>query len=144
MPMQYVHINFWAVLVSAILAMAIEWAWYSPKAFGKFRDKMLKQEDEEGEDVIVPKKKEYDANYIISFVLIIISAYILSYVEFYADAATFYDGMSAAFYIWLGFVATTTLYGVIWEKRPIQLFLIENTYRLISFVLMGGILAAWR
>lgn len=137
--MQYVHINFWSVLIAAILGMAIEMAWYSPQVFGKFRAKLLESSKAEFYD-----QYKDNANIIICFITILITAYILSYAMFFADAATFYDGLSAAFYIWLGFVATATLCGVLWDSRPFLLYLFDNGIRLVALLLMGGILAVWR
>ena len=136
--MQYVHINFWTVLIAATIGIILEMVWYSPKIFGEFRAKQIEKPEDESFD------KNESSKLIISFISFLITAYILSYAMFFADAATFYDGLSAAFYIWLGFVAATTLYGVLYEERLILLYILDNSLRLISLLLMGGILAVWR
>lgn len=45
------------------------------------------------------------------------------------------------FWFWLGFIAVTTLSQVIYENRPMQLFVINNGFRLLSLVIMGAIVA---
>ena len=132
--MQYIHINFWAVLLAAILGMIIQMAWYSPKVFGRFRDETKAKPIEENENTKL----------IISFVTILIMSYILSYAVFFADGAQFYDGISAAFYLWLGFVATTSLFDVLRKEKTFLLYLIDNSLWLIILMLMGGILSVWR
>lgn len=47
------------------------------------------------------------------------------------------------FCLWLGFIAVTTLSQVIYENRPMQLFVINNGFRLLSLVIMGAIVATW-
>jgi len=41
------------------------------------------------------------------------------------------------------FVAVATLGSVTFEKRPLQLYLINNAYLLLALLLMGAVLAVW-
>jgi hypothetical protein len=45
--------------------------------------------------------------------------------------------------VWLGFVAVATLGSVTFEKRPLNLYLINNGYLLLALLLMGVVLAVW-
>lgn len=136
MNLNYVQINFWAVLVAAILSMALALLWFSPRLFGKIWMKEI--------DATEESAKNINIKYLLSFVTTIISAYILAYAMILSDSVTVYEGAEIGFYVWLGFVATTTFSTVLWERRPIILYFIDNIYRLISLILMGGILSVWR
>jgi hypothetical protein len=50
---------------------------------------------------------------------------------------------AVGFFNWLGFVAVATLGSVTFEKRPLQLYLINNGYLLLALLIMGTVLAVW-
>jgi hypothetical protein len=52
-------------------------------------------------------------------------------------------GLSGAFFLWLGFVATVTLVTKLYEKKPWGLWLLDNAFWLITMMLMGVILSVW-
>jgi hypothetical protein len=74
----------------------------------------------------------------------LVMAFILAYAVRYAGASTFVAGAVVGFWIWFAFIAMTTLSQVIYENRPMQLFVINNGFRLLSLAIMGAIVAAWR
>ena len=43
----------------------------------------------------------------------------------------------------IGFIATTSLGMILWERKPLQLYTLNVSYNIVSFMLMGAILAAW-
>jgi len=53
------------------------------------------------------------------------------------------QGAAVGFFNWLGFVAVATLGSVTFEKRPLQLYLINNGYLLLALLIMGAVLAVW-
>lgn len=53
-------------------------------------------------------------------------------------------GISVGFWAWLGFVATVTLASVLYERRPMSLYILNNGYQLVSLAIMGAILAILR
>jgi hypothetical protein len=46
--------------------------------------------------------------------------------------------------MWLGFVVTLEIGELIWEKIPLQLFLIRIGNHLVALSIAGGILGGWR
>jgi hypothetical protein len=48
------------------------------------------------------------------------------------------------FVCWLGFAAPTSYATAIFSGKPKQLWFIDSAYNLVSFVLAGAILGAWR
>ncbi len=53
-------------------------------------------------------------------------------------------GISLGAMVWLGFIATVTLASVLYEKRSVNLYILNNAYQLVSLAVMGAIVAAWR
>ena len=50
------------------------------------------------------------------------------------------EGALLGIMVWLGFVATMTIGGVLWEGKPMKLYFLNNAYNIIQFALMGAIL----
>ncbi|OGC85928.1 MAG: hypothetical protein A2V73_08125 [candidate division Zixibacteria bacterium RBG_19FT_COMBO_42_43] len=82
--------------------------------------------------------------YIIAFVGALFTAFILATFINYAGGATLVDGAKIGFYAWLGFGITTLAPAYYFEMRPKALLLIYAGYTLVAFIIMGGILGAWR
>ncbi|MBX4189933.1 DUF1761 domain-containing protein [Candidatus Parcubacteria bacterium] len=129
-------INFWAVLSAAIATFVIGALWYSPALFAK---PWMKAVGKRPEELGNPT-----ASMLGMFIASLITAYILAHFIQYANATTAHLGMQAGFWAWLGFVATSTLAVYLFEGRPKKLWLMFNGYQLISFLVMGAILAVWR
>ena len=133
-------INYVAVVVAAIAANVLGAIWYSPAGFGKvwmelsgFTEKKM------GE----AKKKGIAKMYAVGFLSTLVMAYVLAHMVDYTDATTVMGGLQAGFWIWLGFVATVQLGSVLWEGKPVKLYLLNTSYYLVNLLLMGTILAVW-
>jgi hypothetical protein len=70
-------------------------------------------------------------------------AFVLVHAVHYAGAQNWAQGAAVGFFNSLGFVAVATLGSVTFEKRPLQLYLINNAYLLLALLLMGAVLAVW-
>jgi hypothetical protein len=53
-------------------------------------------------------------------------------------------GAAVGIWLWLGFMAVATLNQVLWEGKPLKLYILNNAYNLLSLMTMGAILAVWR
>lgn len=137
--MPQVDINFFAVLLAAISAMILGAVWYSPLLFGKKWMKLMNKN--EGE--LNKMKKSVRKAYGVTFVGAIVMAYVLAYIIGLLEVGTVFAGVQTAFWVWLGFVATTSLGGVLFEARPRDLYFINNAYHLASLILMGIIIGVW-
>jgi hypothetical protein len=80
----------------------------------------------------------------VAFVTSLVLVYILAHFIQYTGAKTVAGGMQTAFWLWLGFVATTQLPSVIFEQRRMGLYLLSIGYQLAACLICGAILAAWR
>lgn len=136
-----VPINFWAVLVSALVSMAIGAGWYSPILFAKPWMKLVGKTEESMKQT-APQKMA--AMYIATFASFLVMAYILAHFVVYTQSKTVLDGLQTGWWSWLGFVATTSLINSLFAGRPWKLYLIDVGYFLVSLLGMGIILAVWR
>jgi hypothetical protein len=137
--MPWVSINYLAVFVSAFVPMILGALWYSPLLFGKRWISLIgfKEEDIEGMKGGVWK------TYFFSFLCYLVMGYVLAHIVDFAQAKTPIEGVQSGIWVWLGFVATTHLMPVLYEKKPGGLYLILASYHLVSLILMGIILAVW-
>jgi hypothetical protein len=72
-----------------------------------------------------------------------IMAWVLVHAVHYAGALSWGQGAMVGFFNWLGFIGAPTLAAMMYEKRPLKLYLINNAYQLISLLIMGAIVAVW-
>ena len=72
-----------------------------------------------------------------------LSSIILSAFIYLSTATTILEGLQVGFMIWLGFVATILLGGLLWEGKSVKLYCLNITYYLVSILLMSLILVLW-
>lgn len=134
--MPNVDINLLAVLVAALINMAVGMVWYSKDVFGREWAKVSgrKLEDMSGGGM----------GYGVATVAAIIQSFILAHFVQYAGAGTFWRGLVAGFWLWVGFVATVTAVNLVFEGRSWTLWKINAGYFLVVLLINGGLLAAWR
>ena len=129
-------VNIAAIITSAVIYMALSALWYSPKLFGR---QWLNLSGLHEEDL-----KENTQAYFGGFVIALLISYVLSLFINKIKAITAIEGAAAGFLAWLGFIATTHFSGVLWEKRPMALYLIHVGNLLIVLIIAGALLAVWR
>lgn len=129
-------INWLAVLVTAVAYMAVGALWYGPL----FQKPWMRLTDTNEQDAKAGAGKAYAMMFVVAF----ITSYILAHFVDYTQATSFIDGAITGFWLCLGFQATIMLNGVIFEKKPFQLYLINVGYNLVMLLIGGGILAVWQ
>jgi biotin transporter BioY len=82
--------------------------------------------------------------YLFAFLSSLVLVYVLAYFVQYTKANNAVAGMQTGFWLWLGFIATTQLATVIFEERPLGLYLINIGYQFVACLLTGALLAAWK
>ncbi len=138
--MPIADINYLAVLIAAVVSFAIGAFWYSPAGFGKQWAAMMGITFDKSPE----KKKAANKAMAIAFVGTLVMAYVLAHFVDYVEATTFGAGIVLGFWLWLGFLATSALGSVLWEGKPVKLYLINASYQLVNVAIMGGILAMWQ
>ncbi len=128
--------NWLAVIVAAILQLAVGFIWYGP-LFGKTWMSMMG---------ITPQgmsREGMSKTYAVQFVGSLVTAGVLAKLVGMMGARTLGAGITAGFWVWLGFVATVTLASVLYERRSWNLYVLNNAYQLVSLAVMGAVLAVW-
>lgn len=131
-------INFLAVLVAAILYFVIGMIWYSPQLFGKTWMELSRLNPDEC------KKNMCMTTLAGCFAVGLVMSFVVAHFVHVSNAITAMDGAKVGFWAWLGFGATIPFSGVLWEKKPLHLYLINSGCYLVILLLIGALLAVWR
>jgi hypothetical protein len=131
--MENMYIDWVSVCIAAVANMVIGFFWYSKWLFGQKWTKLSRH---------TMTTKEPGFAYAMMALNSFVIAFFLALFETYCGVATVTDGMVVGFLCWLGFVATTQISSVLWEKQSFHLYLINTGYKLFSFIVMGGLIGA--
>jgi hypothetical protein len=127
-------INWWAVIIAAIVKFVIGGIWYMP-LFGKqYRALMGVLEGSDMSGLGPALAVQLIGDLVMSYIL---ARFIIHY------GTGLGLGILIGFMAWLGFVAAVTIPQRFYERRPWELWAINNAYLLIGMVVMGAILGWW-
>jgi hypothetical protein len=133
--MPSIDVNWWAVIVAALVNMAVGFIWYSKALFAKDWAKATgkKIEDMSGGG----------SGYLFTTLGALVQAWVLAHFVRYAGSNTFVDGAITAFWLWLAFVLIVMATNYMFESRSWTLLRINAGYFLVVLLINGGLLAAW-
>ena len=137
-----VPINYLAVLVSAVVAMAIGFFWYGT-LFGKFWMKLVGLTQEEVKSMKMTPLGAAIGGLITSFLMAYVLAHGIEFGNAYLSTAGAGAGMMGAFWYWLGFAVPMTAMPYLWEGKSFKLWALNAGYYFVSFLAMGAILGSW-
>jgi hypothetical protein len=135
------RINYPAVFVSALAYWALGALWYSPLLFARPFIGLMRWTPEQLASV---ESQGAGAQIVVALLTSLVLAYVLAHFVKFTGAETVKSGALTGFWLWLGFVATSNLETVLFESRPVGLYLINNGYHLVGLLGMGSLLAVWR
>ncbi len=139
--MPSVDINWWAVIVAAVVNMVVGFVWYSPPVFAKQWAKLTgRKMDEMGDGT---------QGYVLTTVGALLQAFILLHfvrftAYFYPTYSNLSVGLMTAAWAWLGFVLVPQLVNSTFEGRSKKLLGINTGYFLVVLLINGVLLASWR
>lgn len=139
--MPEISINYLAVFLAAVAYMVVGMVWYGP-LFGKQWKNLMGLNDQTMKQMKMTPLQAM----IGGFITALIMAFVLAHDAFVWG--TFFNGavspivfaLQLAFWIWLGYVATTQAGSVLWEGRSWKLFFINASNTLVSLVAMALVL----
>jgi hypothetical protein len=134
-------IKYPAVIVATLVHFILGGLWYSPLLFGNKFLQIIGWTPQQLEQM---QAKGAAKELIVAFVTSLILVYVLAHFVQYTKATNAMAGIQTAFWLWLGFIATTNIATVLFEQRPLGLYLINAGYQLVGCALAGAILAVWR
>jgi hypothetical protein len=134
--MLQIPINWWAVVVAAVVKFLLGALWYSPLLFLRSWQREAGVDDN-AMRTRLPLAVPADA------LGSLIMAVVLVHAVRYAGVRGWGQGAALGFFAWLGFIAVTQVPATIYEGRSWRFFAINAGYLLVALLLMGAILAAW-
>jgi len=137
-------INLVAVLVAAVAAFIMGFLMHGP-VFGKLWMKLADIHptgNEKFSDMIPQMAWNLLSNIVTAYVLAVI--YLFASSSPYLGVSGTWSGLVIAFWVWIGFLVTSSSIEVIWMKRKVALWLFECVCSLIVISVMGVIIASWR
>ncbi len=137
--MELLHpVNYLAVFICGIIAMGMGVLYYSPLLLGKIWIATVDIPEEELKKGFNPLKV-----FGIAFISHLIMAYMLARLLGYTGAATPEEGIRIAFMAWLGFIATTMIINLQFQRKSITQFFIDSGYHFLVLIINGFILGLW-
>ncbi len=139
-----VEVNYLALLVAGIAAMALGFLWYNPALFGKPWMKLMGYTAEG----LKKEQKQMGKYYGVSFLLTLVSGFVLAHVM--AMSMNFFGypalttGIMSAIWMWIGFIMPVQATDQIFGPKKWKLFAINTGYQLASLLVIGIILGLWR
>lgn len=125
-------VNLWAVLVAAIVSMVVGWLWYGV-IFSKSWMRLMRLTPEQME----AGKKGMGRKMIIHFISLLVLSFVFGHFLNLGSVVDIASGLSLAFWVWLGFFATTDLGVVLWENKSWKLFFLNTVLSLVMLLLVS-------
>ena len=133
-------INYFAVLVGVVMNMITGGLWYSPLLFARpwMAETGITMES------ISEDRAGMIRGYVASVIASIAIVFAMSVLVEATDASGAVDGLLVGLLAGIGFVATTQLANYAFESRTVRAYAINVGYPVVSFLLIGLLLALWR
>lgn len=137
--MPEVDLNYWAIVVGAVVSFVIGMVWFRPSVFGNaWMEAMGKTAKE-----LEPPKEKIGQLMAGAAVGGLVLSYILAHFVDYTGAKTIAEGAQTGFWLWLGFVAPFLYVNSSFEGRTITYWYVTAGNQLVTLVVIGSILAVW-
>ena len=134
--------NHIAVVIAALINMVLGGIWYAPKVFGTAWMEMTG---------ITEEKQKTGAGKAMAWAVVasLVTAYVMNFIlgfvrmAYPGKALGFMNGAWLGLWLWLGFTGIVMFSKNQFDQKPNKLTFIDIGYPLVSFIIMGGLLAAW-
>jgi hypothetical protein len=128
----FADLNWLAIFVAALAYFLLGALWYGP-FFGKIWAAGMNIDPTQGGSMA--------AGYAITFVGNLLLATVFARILSLAPATG--DALMLAFWLWLGFVATTLTITALWDSRPRAVAAINVGYHLAGMLVAALVLSMW-
>lgn len=136
--MLFVGIDYWAIVIAAIVGYAAGAIWYW--VFGKPWMTAVGLTEAEVTGSGRAKSARSPWPFVFAFIADLLIAATLAGIISHMGAVTVKFGVVSAFFIWLGFVATTMVVNNGFARRKPVLLLIDGGHWLVVLILMGVVI----
>lgn len=132
-------VNYWAVLVAAVVNFVVGWIWYGP-LFGDVWKKLMGLSDQSMKSMKLTPMQAMSMGFVVALVM----AYVLAHYASIVGITTIGGAFQLSFWTWLGFMATVSIGSYLWEGRPFKLFVLNAAEQLVALFLMAVVLVLWQ
>ena len=140
MNIEWGSINYLAVVAGMVINMALGALWYSPVLFAK---PWMAANNLTEEEIRAKGTSAQMQGYAVAAVGALIFTLALAIIWQLAGITELLDGLILGLVAAIGLIATTQLAAYMFEGRPFKLYLINIGYSVVSFALIGMMLAVW-
>ncbi|MEK6918423.1 MAG: DUF1761 domain-containing protein [Nanoarchaeota archaeon] len=135
--MTFAYFNLLGVLIAAVASIILGMVWYGP-LFGKLWMKLsgIKMTDKQIQEA---KKKGMTAQMIAAFLGNVVMAVAISVLFSALGVSSLGAAWALAVVLWVGFILTTTMSGVLWEGKSLSLYSLNNLYTLVHILMVSAI-----
>ena len=137
-----VSLNWLAILLAAVASFVISAIWYSPALFGNAWMKSIGMSMKDMSKMGMSGSK-MAKSYVIMFVAALLMSFVLSVLIHLLGASSVQSALEVGLFVWLGFVATEKISGVLFEGRHFNYYTITVLQYLITILAMSLILSLW-
>ncbi len=127
--------NWWAILVSTVLAFVLGGLWYGP-LFGQAWMQAIGKTEADIQPTPAP--------FIISFFTALLTAVVLAWLISALGITTWVGGAVLGLVTGVGFIATAMASDTAFCGWGMKLFVIQAGYRVLYSILMGAVLGGWQ
>lgn len=128
-----IMINITAILLASFAAFMIGFLWHGP-VFGKQWLKMMGISEAEMKAAQAKGMGPMMPQMIAAFVQQIVVATVMSHLANALSVTGWAEAILFAVLVWFGFIVTSQLNTVLWEKRKMNLYLFTVSYHLVSMI----------
>ena len=130
-------VNYVSILIASVLSFVVGMLWYSSALFGNKWAKLA------GVSMDKAKKKGVGKSMLLGFISTLVLAYVFQYLMGMLNYTGASAGAVLGFWLWLGFLATSLIGGVLWEGKPWGLYFLNSAYWLVNLLVIGVALGRW-
>ena len=136
-------INPWAVLIAAIVAYLVGWAWYSPLLWQK---PWMNARGDTGENWETGGKKEMPKILLYGFLNTLVMSFVIALFLMLTGVETLMQSIQVSLLLCFGLVVTVKFNDLLytahpphWGRRAQTLFIIDSGYLIATFVVVSAI-----
>ncbi len=133
--LSFSDLNYWAIIVAAVIFMVIGSWWYSPAGFGKAWAKALGKK--------VGDMGDANTGYGVTTVGALVQSFVLANLVRDMGLTTAGEGFVLGFMVWLGFMAFVFAGDTIFSGRHMNVWQINAGYYLVVLIVNGILLSTW-
>ncbi|MCQ0987210.1 DUF1761 domain-containing protein [Jiella marina] len=132
--MSIATLDYFAILTATVISMIVGTIWYT--ALGRFWLRAVGLAEDQA--------RQRASDIVIAFLAEFIMATIFAVLLAHFDGYTLLDAITAALFLWLGFVMTTVIVNARFQGRSWDLPLIDGGHWLLVLLAQGAVFGAFR